>query len=202
MLSVLIVAEHNDWHKYKELEECLLNDYHVDYIDKLSPDVAEISRIEFSYEIIFYLKQPTTNEIAAISRLIKGKVFIFLAQMGGYVPHVNSKLIPATNKIVLNAVGMRGKLDYYVGVDKIVAFDACHIEPKDCEVVLNGNKDTKAMLGDVIFRTGKSVVFAIRKDNLAIFSANIFLNEAMKEGDNCRFIRNFIKSMIGSAEFY
>jgi hypothetical protein len=203
MLSALIVAEHNNWHRFKNLEECLINDYHVDYIESLNPDPEEISKIEFSYEIIFYLKFPSSVEVPAISRLSRTKVFIFHAHKNGYIPlTVNESLIPVSGKLALNAVSMRGKLEYYLGVDKIVVLNPHHIEPSGYEVILNGNRDTKAMLGDLAFRVGKNVVFGIRDDNVAVFSADIFSNEAFEDSDNCRFIRNLVNSMLGSAELY
>ncbi len=201
MLSVLVVAE--EWYHYKELEECLINDYYVEYATNIASDAAELSKIEFSYEILFYLKRAESNEIAAISRLAKNKVMIFRAAKDYYIPLNVKDVLPVADKLVLKASAMRGDLKYFRGVDKIAAFNAYHIEPaENCEIILNGNKDTKAMIGDLAVRTGKSVIFGVRKENLAVFSADIFSNEAMKIGDNCRFIKNLLSAMVGGAELY
>jgi hypothetical protein len=202
MLSVLIVAESSEWPLYKDLEECLLNDFHVEYSERLNSDVAEVNRVEFSYEIIFYLKTPESSEVPAISRLSKRKVFVFLVKQNGHIPLEIEQLFPVADKIVLNAVAMRGRLEYFRGVDRIAAVNAYHLESNSYEIVLNGNRDTRAMIGDIVVRVGKSVIFGIRNDNIAVFSANIFTNEAMREGDNCRFIKNLLESMVGSAELY
>lgn len=204
MLSVLIVANSDDWHRYKELEECLLNDYHVDYSEKLSSDSSELSKLEFSYEIFFYFKIPQTGEISAVSRLLKSKIFIFLVQKNGFSPlQLKNDLLPVADRIKLKATAMRGKMEYFRGVDEILALNAYHIEPKEiCEVVLNGNRDSKAMLGDIVFRAGKNVILGVRKDNLVVFSADIFTNECFKETQNCRFIKNLISEMLTGVEFY
>jgi len=201
MLSVLIVSDNKN-HKFIELEECLINDYHIDYSIELLPDPAELSQIEFSYEIIFYLKRPENKEIPAISRLAKSKIMIFRVKSGYQCILDIRDVVPVSNQVTLNATAMRGDLRYFRGVDKIFGIDAYHMEVDGCEVVLNGNRDTKAMLGDITFRMGKNVIFGVLKDNIAIFSLDIFSNDAMKRGDNCKFIRNLLKKMIGSAELY
>ncbi|MEM1579218.1 MAG: hypothetical protein QXN34_03605 [Archaeoglobaceae archaeon] len=204
MLSILIVANSDDWHRYKELEECLLNDYHVDYSDKLSSDSSELSKLEFSYEIFFYLKPPQSGEISAISRLLKSKIFIFLVQKNSFSPlQLKNDLLPVADRVKLKATAMRGKMEYFRGVDEILALNAYHIEPREiCEIVLNGNRDSRAMLGDIVFRAGKNVIFGVRKDNLVVLSADIFTNECFKETQNCRFIKNLISEMLTGVEFY
>ncbi len=201
MLSVLIVA--NEWHKYKELEECLINDYYVDFAESISPEVVELSKIEFSYEILFYLKRPDFREIPALSRLFKNKIVICRVFDGENLPFNIKEVLYVADRIILKASAMRGKLEYFKGVDKILALNAFHMEiDNNYEIVLNGDKSTKVLMGDIIVRTGKSVVFGVRYDNIAAFSADIFINEAFKDGDNCKFIRNLLNSMLGTAEVY
>ncbi len=204
MLSVLIVASSDEWHRYKQLEECLLNEYQVQFADKLGSSLKELTELETSFDIFFYLKIPETNEISAISRLLKSKVLIFHVRKDGYSPiQLKNELLPVASKVLLKATAMRGKLEYFRGVDEILALNAFHIEPKEpCEVILNGIKDSKAMLGDIILRAGKNVIFAIRKNNIAIFSADIFSNEAFAEGQNCKFIHNLMTEMLVGVEFY
>ncbi|MCS7144109.1 MAG: hypothetical protein NZ879_03705 [Archaeoglobaceae archaeon] len=204
MLSVLIVADSSEWHQYKELEECLINEYYVEYADKLSSEPSELSKLEFSYDIFFYLKMPETSEISPISRLLKSKIFIFLVKKDGFSPlQLKNELLPVADKILLKAAAMRGKIEYFRGVDEILAFKAHHIEPKDaCEVILNGNRESRAMLGDIVFRAGKNVVFGVRKNNVVAFSADIFSNECLKSAQNCRFIKNLLSEMLTGVEFY
>ncbi|MCS7130477.1 MAG: hypothetical protein NZ872_03555 [Archaeoglobaceae archaeon] len=204
MLSVLIIADSTQWYQYKELEECLMNDYHVEYVDKLSSEQSNLSKLEFSYDIFFYLKMPETNEISAISRLLKSKIFIFFVRKNGFSPiQLKNELLPVAEKISLKASAMRGKIEYFRGVDEILVLNAYHIEPKDtCEVILNGSRDSKAMLGDIVFRAGKNVVFGVRKNNIVAFSADIFSNECFKSTQNCRFIKNLLSEMLTGVEFY
>ncbi|WP_290597283.1 MULTISPECIES: hypothetical protein [unclassified Archaeoglobus] len=202
MLSVLVVAEDAEWHNYKELEECLMNDYHVDYTDKITTDIAELSKIEFSYEIIFFLKHLEMSDVPAISRLAKSKIMVFHVKNRNVLVPISEDLLPVGD-LELNASAMRGRLEYFAGVDRIRLLDAHHMELREnCEIILNGNRNTKVLLGDITFRTGKNVIFGVRKDNMAWFSADIFSNEAMKESDNCRFIKNLLKELVGSAEIY
>lgn len=202
MLSVLVVTDDSEWHRYKDLEECLMNDYHVDYMDRIANDIAELSKIEFSYEIIFFLRHLETSDIPAISRLAKSKIMVIHVKNRNELLPV-SELLPVGD-LKLNASAMRGKLEYFVGVDTLRLLSASHMELKDndYEVILNGNRNTKALLGDITFRTGKNVIFGVRKDNIAWFSADIFSNEAMNGSENCRFIKNLLKELAGSAEVY
>ncbi|MCS7118613.1 MAG: hypothetical protein RMH75_00900 [Archaeoglobaceae archaeon] len=204
MLSTLIVANSESWHRYKQLEECLLNDYHVQFADKLNSEISELTRLENSFEIFFYLKVPETNEISAISRLVKSKIFIFHIRSDHYSPlQLKREILPVAEKIFLKATSMRGRLEYFRGVDEILALNAYHIETKDpCEIVLNGNRDSKALLGDIVFRAGKNVVLAVRKNNISIFSTDIFSNDAFEGGQNCRFIQNLLHEMLTGVEFY
>lgn len=204
MLSVLLVADSNDWHNYKELEECLINEYYVEYSDKLSSEPSELSKLEFSYDIFFYLKIPETNEISAISRLLKTKIFIFFVRKNCFSPlQLKNELLPVAEKILVKASAMKGKIEYFRGVDEIYALNVYHIEPKDaCEVILNGNRDSKAMLGDIVFRAGKNVVFGVRKNNIVAFSADVFSNECLKTAQNCRFFKNLLSEMLTGVEFY
>ncbi|MCX8172059.1 MAG: hypothetical protein N3D09_00395 [Archaeoglobaceae archaeon] len=204
MLSIIIVADPSNWHQYKELEECLINEYYVEYIDKLISDPSEMSKLEFSYDIFFYLKIPEMSEISAISRLLKSKIFIFHIKKDGFTPlQLKNELLPVADRILLKASAMRGKIEYFRGVDEILALKAYHIELKDgCEVILNGNRDSKAMLGDIVFRAGKNVVFGVRKNNIVAFSADIFSNECFRGTQNCRFIKNLLSEMLIGVEFY
>lgn len=204
MLSVFIVADPTQLHQYKELEECLINDYHVEYSDKLSSEQSDLSKLEFSHDIFFYLKIPENNEISAISRLLKSKIFIFFVRKDGFSPlPLKNELLPVADKILLKASAMKGKLEYFRGVDEILALNAYHIEPKDaCEVILNGNRDSRAMLGDIVFRAGKNVVFGVRKNNIVAFSADLFSNECLKTAQNCRFFKNLLSEMLTGVEFY
>ncbi|MDI9609707.1 MAG: hypothetical protein QFX36_00070 [Archaeoglobales archaeon] len=204
MLSVFIVADPTQLHQYKELEECLINDYYVEYSDKLSSEQSDLSKLEFSHDIFFYLKIPENNEISAISRLLKSKIFIFFVRKDGFSPlPLKNELLPVADKILLKASAMKGKLEYFRGVDEILALNAYHIEPKDaCEVILNGNRDSRAMLGDIVFRAGKNVVFGVRKNNIVAFSADLFSNECFKTAQNCRFFKNLLSEMLTGVEFY
>ncbi|MEM0504095.1 MAG: hypothetical protein QXP51_05985 [Candidatus Hadarchaeales archaeon] len=204
MLSVLIVANADEWHRFKQLEECLLNDYHVQFVDRLDTEPSKLTEIENTFDIFFYLKIPEQSEISAISRLSKRKIFIFHVQKDSFSPFpLKNDFLFVADKILLKATAMRGKLEYFRGVDEILALNAYHLEPREsCEIILNGNRDTKAMLHDIVFRAGKNVIFAVRRDNLAVFSVDVFSNEVLKEGQNCRFIKNLLNEMLIGVEFY
>jgi len=204
MLSILIVAESTEWHTYKDLEECLINDYYVEFTERLSSESAELSKLEFSHDIFFYLKIPETSEISAISRLLKSKIFIFFVKKDCFSPlPLKNELLPVAEKILLKASAMRGKMEYFRGVDEILALNVYHIEPREaCEVILNGNKDSRAMLGDIVFRAGKNVVFGVRKNNIVAVSADIFSNECLRQAQNCRFLKNLLSDMLTGVEFY
>ncbi|WP_202319963.1 hypothetical protein [Archaeoglobus neptunius] len=203
MLSVLIVAEDAEWYRYKELEECLINDYHVEYADSVGRSIAELSRIEFSYEIIFFLKPLEIAEIPSVSRLAKSKIMVFHVRNENVPVNFSERLMFVGDILDLNASAMRGRLEYFRGVDVIRLLDAYHMElNEDCEIILNGNRNTKVLLGDITFRTGKNVVFGVRKDNIALFSTDIFSNEAMINSHNCRFIKNLLNELVGKAEVY
>lgn len=203
MLSVLIVSEEEEWYKYRELEECLINDYHVDYAAKLSPELSEISKVEFSYEIIFFLKPVEFSELAAVSRLAKSKIIVFYVTNRNVPIQLSENLLPVSDFLELNASAMRGKLEYFRGVDVIKLLNPFHMEvAEECEVILNGNKNIKVMLGDLTFRTGKNVIFGVRKENMAFFSGDIFSNNAMANSQNCKFIKNLLKELLGKAEVY
>lgn len=204
MLSVLIVADSTEWHHYKELEECLINEHYVEYAERLDSEPEELSRLEFSYDIFFYLKMPDTSEISAIARLLKSKIFIFHVRKDGFSPlQLKNELLPVSDRILLKASAMRGKFEYFRGVDEILILNAYHIEPREvCEVILNGNRDSRAMLGDIVFRAGKNVVFGVRKNNVVAFSADVFSNECLRTAQNCRFLKNLISEMLTGVEFY
>ncbi|MCS7122061.1 MAG: hypothetical protein NZ895_05635 [Archaeoglobaceae archaeon] len=199
MLSILVVAEESS--NYKELEECFINDYYVEFTSRLPSNIVDLSKLEFSFEILFYLKQITQPEISSISRLIKQKIIIFEVHSEQNFPYKIERLIPVSNRLILRASAMRGRIEYYRGVDEILALNAKHIELEDGEVILNGDVNTKAYYGDLLFRVGKNVIFGVRKKNIAIFSTDIFSNNAMIDGDNCRFLKNLVEVMLGGAEF-
>ncbi|MET1123991.1 MAG: hypothetical protein ABWW66_01845 [Archaeoglobaceae archaeon] len=199
MLSVLIVAEEPSL--YRELEECLINDFQLEFATRLPTNVVDLNRIEFSFEVVFYLKQLTYAELPSVLRLTKQKVMIFEIHSEENFPVKVSKLVPVAERVVLRASAMRGRIEYYRGVDEIAALNARHMEcEENAEVILNGDATMKAYIGDIVFRVGKNIVFGVRKDNVAVFSADVFSNEPMSEGDNCRFLKNLLSSMLGSAE--
>jgi len=203
MLSVLLIAENSEWYRYKELEECLINDYHVEYSGKISADMAELSKIEFTYEIIFFLKPLEFSEVPAISRLAKSKILVFHVKNTNVPIRLSENLLPVADFLELNASAMKGRLEYFIGVDVIKLLNPHHMEVnEECEIILNGNRNTRVLLGDITFRTGKNVIFGVRKDNMAFFSADIFSNDAMSESNNCRFIKNLLKELVGEAEVY
>lgn len=204
MLSVLIVANADEWHRFKQLEECLLNDYHVQFAERLDPELSKLTEIENTFDVFFYLKIPEQSEISAISRISKSKILIFRVQKNSFSPiPLRNDFIFVADRILLKATAMRGKLSYFRGIDEILALDAYHLEPaENFEVILNGNRDTKALLHDIIFRAGKNVIFAVRKDNVAVFSADIFSNEAFNGGQNCRFVKNLLNEMLIGVEIY
>lgn len=204
MLSVLIVARAEEWHRFKQLEECLLNDYHVQFAERLDAEVSKLTEIENTFDIFFYLKVPEQSEISAISRLSKRKILIFQVQKDSFSPiPLKDDFLFVADRLLLKATAMKGKLEYFRGVDEILALNAYHFEPREnYEVILNGNRDTKAMLHEIVFRAGKNVIFAVRRDNLAVFSADVFSNEAFKEGQNCRFVKNLLNEMLIGVEIY
>ncbi len=199
MLSSLIISE--DQSQHRELEESLINDFHVEFLQKIPSNVVELSKIESSFEIIFYLKPVSYSELPSISRLLKSKVMVFQLFDEQNSPVKIEKLLPVAERLQLRASSMRGRIEYYKGVDMINILNAKHIECEGFEVVLNGDANTKVFLGDIVFRVGKNVVFGVRKDNLALFGGDIFSNVAISGFDNGKFVKNLIEVMLGSAEF-
>jgi hypothetical protein len=108
--------------------------------------------------------------------------------------------IGKADKVLLSAASMRGRIEYFKGVEKIAMFEPFHLHSENWETILNGNKSAKAMLGDLAVRTGKDITLSQRKDNLIFFAGDVLSNEPMKYGDNGKFLLNLLGSMLGGAE--
>ncbi|RLI86451.1 MAG: hypothetical protein DRO98_05335 [Archaeoglobales archaeon] len=202
MLNCAIIGQ-----GFRELEELLLaHDFAVEFSDVKK-------ELEFNADVIFLLREPFESEIPAVSRLVKYKPVI--AQPDAYVFYEKSKrrehwlnvhgaylneiLWVESKEIMLSAAFMKGKPDYFVGVEYIAAINPYHLY-SGWEVVLNCNKDCKAMLGDLAVRTGKDVILGQRRANLVVFSADILSDKALRLGDNGRFILNLLSDLLGGAE--
>jgi hypothetical protein len=219
--SALVITEEEPYN-YRELEETLLSiDFEVDFVPELNPDLSWISKLEFKYDVFFLLKEPSEHEIPAVSSLSKMKVMFI--KPNAYSLHQKSKkskhwlnargvsldeilevIDEASNlsdptKIVLSASSMKAQ-EYFEEVESIAAFDAYHVSANGWKTILNGNRTTKALMGELIMRAGREVNLAARNDNLLVFSCDIFSNEAMKAGDNARFIQNTIEIMLEGAD--
>ncbi len=220
MLSSLIITESE--HEFKELEELLLaHDFTVEFAHKLNSEISKVSKLEFEYDIFFLLREPVEDEIPAVSRLSKTKVFFYQpdpiillekskrsehwfnmhgVNMGNLLwvfDHV--KNTGKEDEILLSAASMKGKLEYFKGVEEIAIFKPFHLDA-GWETILNGNESTKAMLGDLAIRTGKDIVLSQRKENMVFFAGDLLSNKPMKSGDNKRFVVNLLGSMLTGAE--
>jgi hypothetical protein len=102
-------------------------------------------------------------------------------------------------RIILSASSMKAQ-EYFEDVERIAAFNAFHVSTKDWEVILNGNRTTRALVGELIMRAGREVTLAARSDNLVVFSCDVFSNEAMNAGDNAKFIQNVVEIMLEGAD--
>ncbi len=217
----LIVTEEESYN-YRELEEALLSiDFEVEFISALNPDLSWISNSEFRYDVFFLLKEPSENELPAISSLSKMKVMFikpdsyslhlkskkskhWLNARGIFLDDVLDVIDESSNlsdptKIILSASSMRSQ-EYFEDVEKIAAFNAYHISADGWKVILNGNRTTRALMGELIMRAGRDVNLAVRNDNLIVFSCDVFSNEPMKAGDNAKFIQNAIELMLEGAD--
>lgn len=219
--SALIITEEEPY-IYRELEEALLSvDFEVEFISELNPDLSWVSRSEFKYDVFFLLKEPSENEIPAVSSLSKIKVMFikpdayslhrkskkskhWLNQKGIYLDEILEVIDEDSNisdprKIILSASSMRAQ-EYFEEVEKIVVFNAYHLQADGWNSILNGNRSTRALMGELIMRIGKEVNLALRNDNLVVFSCDIFSNEVMRAGDNAKFIQNLIEIMLEAAD--
>jgi len=220
MLSSLIITENES--EFKELEELLLaHDFTVEFVYKLKNEVSEISRLEFEYDIFFLMKEPFEDEVPVVSRLSKNKVFIcqpdplILFEKSKKGEHwLNLYDVRMDNllwvidqvrntgnedEILLSAASMKGKVEYFKGVEEIAIFKPFHLDA-GWETILNGNESTKAMLGDLAVRSGKDVILGQRKENMVFFAGDLLSNKPMTSGDNRRFIINVLGNMLTGAE--
>lgn len=209
MLNALFIVEEN--YRFKELENLLLSDFYIDYTNKLKSNISETSKLEFSYDVFFLLKEPTYDEVSAVKRLVKSKVLIYQTTNLNNWISINHDTIPVYDyqsnlgddrRIILIASNMIGKIKYYKNVEKIVVINPFHVN-LGWEVVLNGNKTTKAMIGDLAIRSGKDVIIGQRNENFVFFSGDILSDGAMKlanKADNWRLISNLIEDLLGGVE--
>jgi hypothetical protein len=103
------------------------------------------------------------------------------------------------DEILLSAASMRGRVEYFRGVEEIAIFKPFHLDA-GWETILNGNESTKAMLGDLAVRSGKDVVLSQRRGNLVFFAGDLLSNEPMRLVDNRKFIVNVLGSMLAGDE--
>ena len=91
MLNVLFVVDES--HRFKEIEESLLSNFHVDYVNELKSNISEMSKLEFSYDIFFLFKEPSHNEIPTVNRLMKSKVLIYqTANLNSWITSNHDKI--------------------------------------------------------------------------------------------------------------
>ncbi|AGK61613.1 hypothetical protein Asulf_01638 [Archaeoglobus sulfaticallidus PM70-1] len=210
----LIVTDQESY-VYRELEEVLMSlDFEVEFTSMLSSDLSWISKSEFKYDVFFLLKEPENEEIPAVSSLSKIKVMLvkpspdsLLKKSKKSVHWLNSKGIVMEDyfevkgegeRLIISASSMLSKT-YFKDVEKICCLNAYHLDGDGWDVVIHGDRNTKAYLEGLITKAGRDVRLAIRKDNLMVFSCDIFSNEAMKYGDNARFIENVLEIMLKGA---
>jgi len=208
MLNALFIAK--DTYKFRELESALLTSFFVDYTDKLESGLEQVSKLEFSYDVFFLLRDPFYDEIPAVNRLIKNKVFIYqtinpdnwiLNDKDKYPVYDRKSNLNDDRKIVLNASNMMGKPEYFKGVKEIAVFNPFHVD-LNWEIVLNGNETTMAMIGDIALRYGREVVIAQKSRNFVLFSCDVLSDEVVAaKRDNIKFILNLLNSLLGGAEF-
>jgi len=202
MLNCAVIGE-----KFRELEEFLLaQDFSV-----ITSNIE--AGLEFKADIIFLLRDPFESEIPVISRLVRYKPTIaqpdanallerskrrehWLNIQGVYLDEI---LWVDRKEILLSAASMKGRKDYFVGVEYIAATKPYHLY-SGWEVVLNCNEGCKAMLGDLAVRTGKDIILGQKKGDLVVFSTDVLSDRVFGKADNARFIMNLINQMLGSAE--
>ncbi|MFO7967288.1 MAG: hypothetical protein R6U44_06790 [Archaeoglobaceae archaeon] len=218
----LIITE-DEPHNYKELEESLMSvDFQVEFLSELESSLSWVSNSQFKYDIFFILKEPTETELPAVSSLSRMKtMFVMpdsyaLSQKSKKANHwLNPKGISideelkvvdeennlgSPEKIVISGSSMRYNQKFFDEVKKVVALNPYHLNDSDWDTVIHGNRTTKALMEDLVFRTGKDVSLAIRKDNMMVFSCDIFSNQAIKAGDNAKFIGNAVEIMLTGAD--
>ncbi len=192
---------------FRELEELLLaQDFSV-----ITSNVE--AGLEYEADVVFMLREPFESEIPVVSRLVRYKSLItqpdadallvkskrrehWLNIHGVYLDEI---LKLDRDEILLSAASMKGRKEYFTGVEYIAAKKPYHLY-SGWEVILNCNPNCKAMLGDLAVRTGKDIVLGQRKGSLVVFSADILSDEVFRRADNARFIMNVINQLLGGAE--
>jgi len=219
--TALVISEKEPFY-YRELEEALLSiDFQVEFINELESDLSWISNSEFKYDVFFLLKEPTENELPAVSSLSKMKVMFiqpdphFLQSKSKKSLHwLNAKgvhiddifyVVDDESKdgdtfITIHTDSMKNTA-FFEDVGRIIAKNAYHISSRGWEVVLHGTKNTKAMAGELITRAGRDVHLVLKKDNLMVFSCDIFSNDVMRGSDNGKFLQNAVELMLKGADF-
>lgn len=218
----LIVTEGEPYH-YKELEESLMSvDFEVEFLSELESSLSWVSNSQFKYDVFFILKEPTETELPAVSSLSRMKtLFVMpdsyaLSQKSKRSEHwlnpkgifINEELkvvdeesnIGSPEKVVISGSSMRYNQKFFDEVKKVVALNPYHLSDSNWDTVIHGNRTTKALMEDLVFRVGKDVTLAARKENMMVFSCDIFSNEAIKSGDNAKFIGNAVEIMLKGAD--
>ncbi|MFP4559250.1 MAG: hypothetical protein ACLFO6_07125 [Archaeoglobaceae archaeon] len=218
----LIVTEDESYH-YKELEESLMSiDFEVEFLSELESSLSWVSNSQFKYDIFFILKEPAELELPAVSSLSRMKtLFVMpdsyaLAQKSKKSDHwlnpkgiyINEELkvvdeesnLGSPQKVVISGSSMRYNQKFFDEVERVVALNPYHLSDSNWDTVIHGNRTTKALMEDLVFRTGKDVTLAVRKENMMVFSCDIFSNEAIRAGDNARFIGNAVEIMLKGAD--
>lgn len=218
----LIITE-DEPHHYKELEESLMSvDFQVEFLSELESSLSWVSNSQFKYDVFFILKEPTELELPAVSSLSRMKtMFVMpdryaLVQKSKKANHwLNPKGVSideelkvideesnlgSPEKIVISGSSMRYNQRFFDEVERVIALNPYHLNDSGWDTVIHGNRTTKALMEDLVFRTGKDVNLAVRKDNMMVFSCDIFSNKAIKAGDNARFIGNAVETMLKGAD--
>ncbi len=218
----LIITEDEPYH-YKELEESLMSvDFEVEFLSEMESSLSWVSNSQFKYDIFFILKEPTELELPAVSSLSRMKtLFVMpdhyvLLQKSKKSNHwlnpkgisINEELkvvdegsnLGSPQKVVISGSSMRYNQNFFDEVERIVALKPYHLNDSDWDTVIHGNRTTKALMEDLVFRAGKDVTLAVRKENMMVFSCDIFSNEAIKAGDNAKLIENAVEIMLKGAD--
>lgn len=218
----LIITEDEPYY-YKELEESLMSvDFQVEFLSGLDSSLSWVSSSQFKYDVFFLLKEPTEPELPAVSSLSRMKtMFVMpdhyaLAQKSKKSNHwLNPKGISideelkvvdeesnlgSPEKVVISGSSMRYNQKFFDEVKSVVALNPYHLNDSGWDTVIHGNRSTKALIEDLVFRSGKDVNLAVRKGNMVVFSCDIFSNEAIKAGDNAKFIGNAVEDMLKGAD--
>lgn len=218
----LIITE-DEPHQYKELEESLMSvDFQVEFLSELESSLSWVSNSQFKYDVFFILKEPTELELPAVSSLSRMKTMFVMPDRYALVQKskksnhwLNPKGISideelkvideesnlgSPEKIVISGSSMRCNQRFFDEVERVIALNPYHLNDSGWDTVIHGNRTTKALMEDLVFRTGKDVNLAVRKDNMMVFSCDIFSNKAIKAGDNARFIGNAVETMLKGAD--